>query len=407
MQELPIRITTISPIYSPLSLSTGINHSSDTFFELLNQLTKNNAYSKRIHSEKKLQDYLSIAKDNRENRLMLWQDSENPDLKIHVFPNNVAVVEIALTLDSNLSTNELMKQCRLTTNNLISQCYSRFIQSLQESISKLQSQRIKLSSEHIDSPYIYWTTRAMLLTKEELQLSPKQILIKSWLKDTRRSADADDIISGSKNYSLTWLNYVLIDPATEDEDPRLSTMVLAQYFYTAQENCNNQLKQAIDGAYNSKKYSETNKKLASSRVLARLLQVEYHEHINYLNPFKRNLLNEILSGWEFTSLNANGQRMIEVCSSRLQEEDNKRRERSTVMTDLLLVTLSFFTVFELSLYLTEFSREMMSRPALDYNDDKTSFFLQFIANVDADIMFGFGFILTLLLVILYKFIKAK
>ena len=75
------------------------------------------------------------------------------------------------------------------------------------------------------------------------------------------------------------------------------------------------------------------------------------------------------------------------------------------MTDFLLVALSFFAVFELSLYLTEFSREMMSRPALDYNDSKSSFFLSVIAEIDADIMFSFGFGLTLLLIIVYRYIK--
>ena len=99
--------------------------------------------------------------------------------------------------------------------------------------------------------------------------------------------------------------------------------------------------------------------------------------------------------------------MIEICNARLQEEDNKKRERSTTMTDFLLVTLSFFAIFELSLYLTEFSREMMSRPALDYNDNKSSFFLGLIAEVDADIMFSFGFGLTLLLIIVYRYIKRN
>lgn len=78
-----------------------------------------------------------------------------------------------------------------------------------------------------------------------------------------------------------------------------------------------------------------------------------------------------------------------------------------MLTDLLLVTLSFFAVFELSLYLTEFSREMMSRPALDYNDENTSIFLRFIAEIDADVMFSLGFGLTLVLVLLYRHAKRR
>ena len=146
--------------------------------------------------------------------------------------------------------------------------------------------------------------------------------------------------------------------------------------------------------------------LAESRVATRLHLIDYNEQLKKLTRSKRRLLAEILESWDFDSLVENSQRMIDVCSSRLEEADHRRRERSTVMTDLLLVTLSFFAVFELSLYLVEFSREMMSRPALDYNDDNTSWFLSFIAEIDTDIMFGFGFLLTLALVLVYKKIKS-
>jgi hypothetical protein len=116
---------------------------------------------------------------------------------------------------------------------------------------------------------------------------------------------------------------------------------------------------------------------------------------------------DILQCWDFEQLTENGQRMIEICSSKIEDTENKKREKSSLMTDLLLVALSFFTVFELSLYLTELSREMMSRPALDFNDDSRSFMLQFIAGIDTDVMFGSGFVLTLLLFFAYKIIKSR
>ena len=147
--------------------------------------------------------------------------------------------------------------------------------------------------------------------------------------------------------------------------------------------------------------------LSNTRAACRLNRIAYFEYIKFLNKPNRALLEDILSGWKFDQLVENSERMIEVCNGRLQEEDNKKRERSTVMTDFILVALSFFAVFELSLYLTEFSREMMSRPALDYNDNKSSFFLGLIAEVDADIMFSFGFGLTLLLILIYRYIKRN
>ena len=49
----------------------------------------------------------------------------------------------------------------------------------------------------------------------------------------------------------------------------------------------------------------------------------------------------------------------------------------------------------------------MSRPALDYNDSKSSLFLSVVAEIDADIMFSLGFGLTLLLIIVYRYIKRN
>jgi hypothetical protein len=234
----------------------------------------------------------------------------------------------------------------------------------------------------------------------------QQKLINDWLAHTYRVDDAKDLLAKNISYSMTWLNYAIVDFNIVN-DERLDSMILAQYYYSAQENCNKLLKQAIDSAYNANKKNDAQLKLNQSRVITRLHQVDYHEHLKYLTRSKRKILVEILTCWNFEQLTANGQRMIEICSSKIDETENIKRERSSLLTDLLLVALSFFTVFELSLYLTELSREMMSRPALDYNDENSSFMLQFIAEIDTDVMFGSGFFLTLLLVFVYKIIKSR
>ena len=64
-------------------------------------------------------------------------------------------------------------------------------------------------------------------------------------------------------------------------------------------------------------------------------------------------------------------------------------------------------MFELALFLTQFSREMMSRPALDYQDESSSFFLSKIAYVDADIMILSGILTTAALVLVYLRLKKR
>jgi len=289
---------------------------------------------------------------------------------------------------------------------LINKVYKNFTDDISTICNNPTCDYFKLLKPDNNKTKIFWVSRALLINSASLSCSNSQQLITQWLAHTYRPEDAKDIISGQLNYSLSWLNYVVIDAKASNDD-RLEAMILAQYYYTAQEHCNMQLKQAIDSAYNGNKSNNGQEKLARSRVNTRMHQIDYHEHLKYLTRNKRQILEQILSCWNFEQLTTNGQRMIEICSSKLEETENAKRERSSLLTDLLLVALSFFTVFELSLYLTELSREMMSRPTLDFNDDSRSFMLQFIADIDTDVMFGSGFFLTLLLVFLYKFIKSR
>lgn len=411
-------------MFSPLRLAIGVDQSSPKYLKLVGSFSQPDGSFYQpdgnfqcIHDiepePEPGKDYSAIDRDARDNRVLLWCRPEDPGLKIHLFANSVAVLDITLPVDEGLTAEQLAKKCQQQTRQRCAEVYAEFYDDLKRLVGLLDSRELcfepqqEEKPEQEKKPELYWISRTLLIDKDKDSFSPEhEALLKDWLKDTQRPEDADDIIKGRIDYSLTWLNYAVVDQLGE-EDYRLSTMILAQYFYAAQAECNKQLRQAIDSAYHDEKLSVSERKLSHSRVATRLHQVDYREHQKFLNRQKRQLLDEIMTDWDFQQLTSNSQLMIEICSSRLEEADNKKRERSTVMTDLLLVTLSFFAVFELSLYLTQFSREMMSRPALDYNDDRRSFFLEFIAGVDADFMFALGFGLTVALVLAYRKIKVR
>lgn len=399
-------IRTLSPIYSPISVTLGSDQSSVNYSEMLMRLPELNAQCEYIHKDllKERHDYTNIDNDSRDNRLLLWVSSTTPALKIHVFPNNIAVVELDLMIENDLSAIESEKLSQHLTLTHLKTVYPEFLAEMAQLAQQEKHALLQFDQEDAEL-HVYWISRALLVNQSMLENESTQLFLKAWLKSTQRPEDAQDIINRKINFSMTWLNYVIVE--SELAEMQIDTMILAQYFYTAQERCNKLLKQAIDSAYSSTNLLVAEKKLSTSRVLSRLHQIDFHEHQKYLKRIKRQMLNDILACWDFAQLTENGLRMVEVCTSRLQEADNKKRERSTVMTDLLLVTLSFFAVFELSLYLTELSREMMSRPALAFNDENSSFFLELIADIDVDVMFGFGFGLTFALIIIYKKIKSK
>lgn len=407
MDPLNINIRTISPIFVPLELKTGVDRSSpdySKFHSLIHQEFESNLLERCTN---KKTEYESIEKDSWEHKLFTWFDNDiAPGLLIHVFPNNIGIVVMDNTFEYLGDPKQLENLAQKTTRETIERIYPSLFDSLRQISNKSVNGHVSFDESAVKEAEILWISRAILINSELLSDPETETLVTKWLEHTFRPEDAQDILAGQLSCSLTWLNYVVVAP-NELGDERIESMILAQYYYAGQEHCNKLLKQAIDTAYRNEKKNDAQQKLGKSRVISRLHQVDYHEHLKYLTRTKRRYLEDILSCWNYEQLSENGQRMIEICSSKIQETENIKRERSSLLTDLLLVALSFFTVFELSLYLTEFSREMMSRPALDFNDDKRSFMLELIADIDVDVMFGSGFFLTLLLVFVYKIIKSR
>ena len=403
-----IDFRTVTPVHIPISLKTGTDQASTEYRALMARVTAilDPSGTAGETNQRAQADYEVIERDTRDIRLFTWQaEMEGGTLRLHVFPNNVGIAEAHFSLPFTTDAAALAKTAQERARAIAESAYPAFLAELRKIAAVAAQSCLRFEDLQDHEPKIYWTSRFIHASDEALKQKAWQELVGKWLQHTFRPSDAAELIAGKRAFSMTWLNYVVRHAA--DLPTCTDSMVLAQYYYTAQESRNAQLKEAIDAAYNGGRVGDAEKKLAHSRVSTRLHQIDYHEHLKYLSRRKREMVEDILECWNFDDIVNNGQRMIEVCSARLEEAENKRRERSSVLTDLLLVTLSFFAVFELSLYLTEFSREMMSRPALDYNDENTSIFLRFIAEIDADVMFSLGFGLTLVLVLVYRHAKRR
>ncbi|NTS78019.1 hypothetical protein HR060_14260 [Catenovulum sp. SM1970] len=432
MSNTKLTFRAIAPIFSPLSLHLGVDQFSKVFTDSLKQveladISDDTTANQQSHNkwlgqflylggqQDKVRQYQSTDINSNDIRLMAWQPEGTNNVVFHVFPNNIAVVEVDINIElptlseiersQDVPVELIEDKVQAAAEPIIEKYYPAFCQDIIKLRPKLSNQfELTAAPDNVD---IAWTARTLLLDDTQLADTSIQAVLTAWLAKTNRPEDATDIINGDKHYSLTWLNYAVNNAAEVGQDPYLDIMVLSQYFYVSQENCNNALRGAIETAYGQGNKQTIIKTLARTRTASRLNQIVFYEHIKYLTKPNRALLEAILNGWKFDQLVENSERMIEICNAKLQEEDNKKRERSTVMTDFLLVGLSFLAVFELSMYLTEFSREMMSRPALDYNDSSSSFFLSVIAEIDADIMFSLGFGLTLLLILVYRYIKRN
>lgn len=419
VKKIPIDIITVSPVRIHLSLKDGVNEKSKGYYELLRKL--NDADERLIVPGLNDQDleYNSIEGDVKDIRLFIWEDRtfSEADVVFHIYPNSVAIAEIRfnnfLVDDTNLLSDDIQQK----TGNIIRKAYEKLYDIFQY-ISDTITDNLLLSIPKLNdvtpfkrgaSPKIFWTSRAVVLTQNQVADTNYHEMITYWLKDTYRPEDAQDIIAKKLFYSMTWMQYLIVDMEDNSENYRFETLRLAQYLYTAQEICNTNLKKTISTVYLDESISLTfmQDQLAQSRAKARLHRIAYHEHLKYLTRKNRQALELLLEIWEFRTLIENGQRMINVCSEKLEETNNNKQENSTWLTDMLLVSLSFFAVFELSISLTQFSREVMSQPILNYKDDKASFILSFIANIRTDLMILIGIGMTLGLVVLYWYLKRR
>ena len=138
-----------------------------------------------------------------------------------------------------------------------------------------------LFDEQFEIPDILWTARTLVLDDDSLQQLSIQHLLTNWLAETSRPDDAQQIITGRKSYSLTWLNYAINTPEPIGEDPHLQIMVLCQYYYVLQENCNSALRGAIESAYSVKRDNQIEKLLQRTRIACQLNQITYFEHIKF------------------------------------------------------------------------------------------------------------------------------
>ncbi|WP_342805189.1 hypothetical protein [Alteromonas sp. M12] len=413
-----ICFTAISPIDVPFSLIRGFNRKSNNFKKLMTSLSQR----KDIESVTWLNDgpeYVNLDSDVSSMSFFLWKTQwENVEVKFHIFPNELAVVECQLILPIQADIKQMESQVQQQAEFAIQQSLPALEAVIKDIYNSINNPL--LIKPRSRSTRLYWTARSLNIHRSQLENTDIRQLIHQWLAETECPQDAekicnlinfDSVTSANsfdqvKTESMTWLNYVIVDKRAKS-DPRIDTMILAQYCYTAQEKCNLRLHEAIAHAYIDGNLLGAQNQLEDSRIQSKLHQVSINEHKKYLTRQKRKYLDEIFESWEFDLLIKNGDDMKEICSNKIEEANSKQSKLNSIKTDRILFAISLFTIFELLIFLSQHSREVMSRPALDYNDESSSWILTLIASLDADTMFGIGIGLMIALAFIYMSVAKR
>lgn len=431
-----MQMITFTPLRIPLGLASGVMENSVELRRWLEESLEGQVEPQgtRFHLEpvsdgeaanqgRDGATYEALDRDYMDSRLLVCRfKGRRVTGKLHVFPDEVAVAEVSLghvpsrflEFPAAKARDALSAWSQRHSRRLV-QCVYR--QCLAPAIDRLRGSRG--ASRYLDmnanrswldkilgragdardrGPELGWVGRALLMSEGERRDPRWESLIREWLKLTLRPRDAEEIISGDRHIAMRWLNYLLVDRGQDDLKCAASAMCLAQFFYMAQESANRELYHQMSEAFRAADTRSLANRLRRIEEQNRYRIIRYHELRRYLMRRKKELLDEILAGWDFGDLLANTERMLEMNRSRVLQITRRRGDRGTLLTDLILAGVTIVLLMELVLFALQYSREVMLHPTLSYRDQAASWVLAHVAGIDMDsvILGALAFILVLL-----------
>lgn len=407
-----MHLITFSPLFSDLTIKASVDQGDATYQQRVAAISGDFATLRVPVAEKSAEpgSYEDLSTDDVDLRLCVFDGitaDETETLRFHVFPGGISIVQFEFSLPPTLTAKAIEAYAQTHTRDAVGAARGQF----ESFITEL---RLALPADWLEPPAseagesggaMTWIARTLVLDPEEL--ADHEELIRNWLLNTAQPEHATALLNRTIDYSMTWLNYVV---ATGDPS-RLallcSAMRIAQYFYSRQNTINDRARHTLARAYTLKDIRESQSLLAGARSDIQLLRIQYDTLRSLLNRSKRRIVDQIMKVWDYEQLVGNGNRMVEASTSRIQEIAAQRAERSSFVTDLILTVITFLAVIDVSLMLSQYSREVMSRPVLEYRDSDLSWILSAVAAIDTDKMLVGGMLGVLTLLLLYAYWKLR
>lgn len=409
-----MRVITFSPLSTPLALKAGLDPLSPFYDEILDALPRNGEAlsAPNRERERRRRDYAKTGEDSYDARLVVWRpppDRDGAEAIFHIYPNAVAIAQVFLPAPEATTAADIETEVQARTRDVIGRRLAGFNALIGDLLTRLPAKyRAPAPDETPSCPDdITWIARALVFTEEERAAGAHRRLVEDWLVDTIRPEDAVKVNEGALDHSITWLNYVIVERSEKQITMLCDALRIAQFYYSAQETLNREMQLAVSRAHFTGRVRKAEARLQEARASMQALRIQYGVHKGLINRGGRRVIDELMTIWEFDELAANGARMVDAASAKLNEIATKRAERGSFVTDLILVGIGLLAVIEVSVILTQYSREVMSRPALEYQDSEGSRILSLVASVETDAMLLGGAFAILILVLIYAYWKRS
>lgn len=385
-----------------------------------------------------------------------------PQVLIRVYNHSISMIEVDLPLDDHLFDPEVnaelaLDQLRQTgvefVERLVRTCQNDFLRALFQWLRTgvPQAQRYVrrgLTSDDGDAAGssvgrsnksdVLWVTRTLLFEHETSppETSPKrqEVLIRHWLADvfdSEKSAVIQKKVDEPTAYSLQWVNYLFREQSYEGAYPQdgwgledglakpfcrpWEAMINSQYYYAAFDVLQTTIHSALARSYAKSEAGRVRQfkdQLDEIVKESNLVMLDYHGNFNYYHRTVSAHMRKILGMWNFESVLLEQITMgVQACNERVTELHNRATERSSVYTDLILLSIGVTSVFGILLSLLTYGREMARELSGNFSTasyEQGSFnFAAWLATHSTDGILLVAFILSAGLVALYFHFKRQ
>lgn len=407
-----MQLITFSPLFTDLAVKASVDQGDPLYQQRVADISRSFATLHVPAAEKSAGSgaYEDLSADDVDLRLCVFEGvtaDETETLKFHVFPGAISIVQFVFSPPPTLTAESIEAYAQAHTRDAVAAARPQFESFVAALRLALPADWLEPTASDNDASGLAmtWIARTIVLQPEEL--ADHEELIQKWLINTAQPDHATALSNRTIDYSMTWLNYVVASGDPSRLAMLCSAMRIAQYFYSRQNAINERARHTLARAYTLRDIRESQTLLASARSDIQLLRIQYDTLSSLLNRTKRRIVDEIMQVWDYKRLVDNGNRMVEASTSRIQEIASQRAERSSFVTDLILTVITFLAVIDVSLMLSQYSREVMSRPVLEYQDSDLSWILSAVAAVDTDKLLVGGMLGVLTLLLLYAYWKLR
>lgn len=130
-EALRVSVKTFSPLLVPFDFKIGTSDALPEYRELLGRLKDFDDSLTVWAPAADSPEYESLTEDVKHLEIAVWRDPDSPQaVSFHLFPNSIAVVEIALDETSIGSSSAIEEQVQKQSRQLIQESWQRLVQLL-------------------------------------------------------------------------------------------------------------------------------------------------------------------------------------------------------------------------------------------------------------------------------------